>query len=413
MYAPNTDVPDFFLDLFANIKSFEHEALLLAGDFNTVISGKDKKGGATKIGHPKSADVIKDFMLSDNVVDIWRLRHPDSNRYTWFKAKPTVIMERLDYFLVSTSLTSMILYTDISPSFASDHSIPHILLSFGEEDRGNGYWKMNTKLLTCEEYQNKVKKVISEHSEKITDITLRWEMIKMSVRGTSFQTSVQKKKSDRNKLEALYNKQYQTQVKLESGDLSLFTNHAQQLNLINKDIEEIVQKQVRAATLLNQVNWYSQGEKSSAYFFGLEKARYKVPLTQLQIKDTIIKDQDVILEYIKDYYTDLFSPHRVDEIEGYLQNTPVNKIAEDDKLILEQPITLEEIEIAIRQLAVGKCPGLDGIPQEFYLTFLQDIKYNLHSLFKRWVEEGQMSSSSREGVLSLLDKPGRDQIKDF
>ena len=119
----------------------------------------------------------------------------------------------------------------------------------------------------------------------------------------------------------------------------------------------------------------------------------------------------MILEAIRDYYADLFNDLDNTIDFDYLKDTEVPRLSEANKIMLDTPLSLAEVEIAIKQLAKAKCPGYDGIPIEFYNTFLPQVKHTLHSLFLNWIEKGEMSSSAREGIISLLDKPGEDQIK--
>ena len=63
------------------------------------------------------------------------------------KRKPNLLMERIDFFIVSGSVTSLTIDADIYPTFLSDHAIPHITLADETGDTGPGYWKLNVSLL--------------------------------------------------------------------------------------------------------------------------------------------------------------------------------------------------------------------------------------------------------------------------
>ena len=75
----------------------------MRGDFNTILTEKDKKGGSGA-NHPKSTKIINEYAEQNNLVDIWRCMNPDGFRYTWMRSNPHLIMERLDYFLIASSL---------------------------------------------------------------------------------------------------------------------------------------------------------------------------------------------------------------------------------------------------------------------------------------------------------------------
>ena len=59
IYAPNEDDEKFFIDIFTKINKMHVKgAIIIAGDFNTVITEFDKKGGNGRIGHPKAVNII-------------------------------------------------------------------------------------------------------------------------------------------------------------------------------------------------------------------------------------------------------------------------------------------------------------------------------------------------------------------
>ena len=149
-------------------------------------------------------------------------------------------MERLDYFLVSGSMTSNIVLTDIDPKFASDHAIRHFSFNIGTQDNGPSYWKLNTSLLEYQEYQIGTEEIIERQVTENADTKLRWEMLKMNVRGYSFQTGTRKKKAEKNKLEALMHKQYQLTLAIDTNSDDFFLDNERQLALISAHIEEIM-----------------------------------------------------------------------------------------------------------------------------------------------------------------------------
>ena len=76
-------------------------------------------------------------------------------RYTWRKRNP-IKQARLDYFLVSSSMTDIINSSSIMPSYRSDHSIIEISINLCEFKHGKGYWKFNNSLLKNQNYLNMI-----------------------------------------------------------------------------------------------------------------------------------------------------------------------------------------------------------------------------------------------------------------
>ena len=75
-------------------------------------------------GRPFRKDSVKhiqDLCLDFDLVDIWRIRNPDSKRFTWRQRNP-FIQRRLDYWLISDVCQDDIEKSDIISSINSDHS---------------------------------------------------------------------------------------------------------------------------------------------------------------------------------------------------------------------------------------------------------------------------------------------------
>ena len=82
----------------------------------------------------------------------------------------------------------------------------------------------------------------------------------------------------------------------------------------------------------------------------------------------------------------------------------------DEKAMLDSPIQLDEIRIAIKQMSIEKCPGLDGLNADFYKHFEEDIIHNLHSVILKAVKVKKFHASANQGILSLLDKHDKDLL---
>ena len=103
IYAPNT-VPEqrcFYDRLNENIERFvidNEYKFVVGGDFNVAIDPDlDCSGGnQTKKDSVKN---VQDLCLDFDLVDIWRIRNPETERFTW-RQKKSLLLE-VDYWLTS------------------------------------------------------------------------------------------------------------------------------------------------------------------------------------------------------------------------------------------------------------------------------------------------------------------------
>ena len=160
IYAPNNDNPTFFQNLLDQILSFECE-VIMGGDFNLVMDvQKDKKAGNATT-HRNSLREVQNIANSLDLIDVWRTLNPDGRRFTWWRTKPEVHC-RLDYFMISSSLTTAVTNAGILPGYKTDHSLITIHLASNSNPRGPGFWKLNTSFLLDSEYIELIKKTIDE-----------------------------------------------------------------------------------------------------------------------------------------------------------------------------------------------------------------------------------------------------------
>ena len=157
-------------------------------------------------------------------------------------------------------------------------------------------------------------------------------------------------------------------------------------------------------------NWIENGKKPSKLFFALEKMRsrnksiQKLLVQHPHAQDQLLETNKVILQELKIFYSNLFNEHEVDTTSDFLNDLKLPQISPEDKLILEAPLSLDEIDIAVRQLVCDKCPGPDGLSINFMRKFWPQIKHTLHSMYLRAINDGEFATDTRTGVISLMEK---------
>ena len=271
---------------------------------------------------------------------------------------------------------------------------------------------MNTSLLQNEKYNEKIIKVINENIEAYpNDIFLRWEMIKMSVRGESLKQGIRAAKSRRNKVEVLERKLKLIQQQ-QANNIASFDDYENQIALIKNDIEKLYQEIANGAKLRAQANWVESGEKCTKYFISRERSNaLRKSIEKLRnVREEIIMQPQAIsrlqFQFFKNLYTStagLMNPDYLKDII-FLQVTP------EDNYVLSAPIQLEEIHIAINQMKPFKFLGLDGLPADFYKAYWNQTVHTLHSLYLKVVQTGELNNTAKQGIISLMDKPGADPL---
>ena len=127
---------------------------------------------------------------------------------------------------------------------------------------------------------------------------------------------------------------------------------------------------------------------------------------------SIISDQQDIMNELHSFYQSLYTskstPNNIDNITSFLDNLDIPQISEDSKIKLNCPIAKTEILTSLKLLNLNRSPGYDGLPVEFYIVFFNDICDMLLDCYQFSFDQGFMSMSQRNGVITLLPKKDKD-----
>ena len=295
VYAPtkdNLDAQLLFLDFLAEkLNTFVDRNIIIGGDFNICINPAiDKKGGKIE-QQTKSAKSIINLLENFNLADVWRILNEENKRFTWRGfTKKGHVSSRLDYWLISNHMLYDLDQTNIYPSIKTDHSLIRITFELHEGlERGRGFWKFNHSLLKDPIFVEKVKNFLQICSEKYKSIenkALVWDTIKCEIRGIaiSYASFINKKK-----------KIYTEALKHEFMTLEMSLDNnidvIDRYNAVKHELEKNEEEILRGVIVRSRAQWIEDGEKSTKYFFQLEKRNYKTKCIR-----TLMKDKERIVD---------------------------------------------------------------------------------------------------------------------
>ena len=439
IYGPNNDDPKFFSGIetiYKEMKGSEEIPVILGGDFNLVLNQRLDTINYRTESHPRATDRVHCMMNDNNWVDIFREINGEKRKFTWKVGNPPRKQARLDYFIVSEILRPMIFEADVISGYRSDHSIVTLGISLTTQKRGKGFYKMNASLLTDSVYQERMRKTIKETiatyalpvytgafiSENPEDISvtiswsLFWETLILNMRTETITYSIYKnRKRNEEERRIIYNIN-----RLESLDQNTITTEEERELVIYKEkLEELRRIKIDGIIARSRERWYEQGERCTAYFLGLERRNYmnKV-ITNLRNSDNeVCRNQNEIMNILVSHFTEMFDEKPIDQNKAndYVDKVGLKQISDKQKQELNKPLTLEELNIALKVMNNNKAPGTDGFPTEFYKVFWKELKIFFYRMAVESYEKGELPLSMREGILTLIPKPHkpRDEIKSY
>uniref|UniRef100_A0A3B3HKX7 Reverse transcriptase domain-containing protein n=1 Tax=Oryzias latipes TaxID=8090 RepID=A0A3B3HKX7_ORYLA len=386
------------------------DKIIVAGDFN-VVPDENQDRYPTQHNSPHFNKIISEFSNSLDLIDIWRRQNPNKLQYTWNNSQHSQ-RSRIDYWLVTSNLTSSTLNCNISHSPLTDHCAITLALSPEKNQPKNGtsHWKFNNSLVNDKNFCKKIKSLIPEIKEiQYLSPINRWEWLKFNIRKIAIVEG---------KILARKKRQEQTEIISKLTTLCNLTQLSEEnvieVNKLQSKLDELYTEKAKGAFIRSKAKWMEDGEKNSTYFFNLEKSRQrKKTITKLQIENSLVDDQNNIKDYITNFYKNLYTSQYSYQNTLLFERLIYDKVPKIDKTfrdLMESELTIDELDKAVSQMASGKSPGPDGITAEFYKHFWTDIREMLFEAFNECIDEQMLSPTMKRGIISLLPKPGKDVL---
>ena len=233
-----------------------------------------------------------------------------------------------------------------------------------------------------------------------------WEGLKLQIIAEA-QNYAHQRASDRNFILNQLEEKIKNYVELENqGKLNEIDE--QLLERTRCDFNEMIDEKIQGTIFRSGAQYYNEGEKSTKYFFQLEKrkAGSKGMSSVLKPNGDTIYDTKEILQEQKRFYENLYKSDT--NINFDYQNTSNIILSNDLKMSLEGLITEQELLTAIKGMKRNKCPGCDGLSLEFYMIFYQKLKHILVKAYNFCYKQGKLYTSALRGIISLIPKKNKD-----
>ena len=302
-------------------------------------------------------------------------------------------------------------------SNAPDHRAVKLKFKCSNNRRGPGLWKFNNSLLDDEEYVNLIRGSYSSISEKYAgqeDKRLKWELVKLELRGLTIPYAKNKAKNLRKKEKDLQTRLSNLDQLISNSVDSAQVNYLEVVYFqLKQELCLIYENKGKGSIVRSKTKWIEQGEKPTKYFFNLERRNYNhKTIRELKYPDgTLVTKEDEILKEIEIFYNDLYTSSTSVEnalFQSFIANLEIPKLEDSVSSELEGEITLRECKDILCTFSSGKSPGEDGFTWEFYNCFFDLLGQDLVDCFNASYRAGEMSLSQRRGVITLIPKEDSD-----
>ena len=196
IYAPNNE--QYRLDFFKRLQSFINqyalniENVIMCGDFNCSFTKTSDKSVVKLSGIARNL----------NFVDLWNEKHEHLSGFTWCDAA-NIPKSRIDYIFLSNNFVydvKQIIVRKIPGTHSngcrlSDHR------ALKKNQKGTGYWKLNTSYLENDDYVKGIKDIIQNVINNVNGSHIvKWETLKYDVKQFSLKFAKQFQKNIKQKI---------------------------------------------------------------------------------------------------------------------------------------------------------------------------------------------------------------------
>lgn len=391
---------------------------IIAGDFNFVEDFEIDRIGVSKnksilVGRHE----IQTLKTKHKLIDIFREQNPNTHKFTRH-SKRYQTSSRIDRIYISKALEKHTEETQITPYALSDHSIITLNLKLKDDPtpKAENHWHLNTSLLKDELYKQRITDTWKEwqtNKHHFTSLAQWWDRGKIRLKYTSIRYA-QQKNSNRHKLKNALQEELEKITHLAEAHSEQHINRCIQIKDLLKNIENNTLEGIKTRS---KIQWREEGEKCTKFFSNSEKQKAEKKTMESLITpegQKVTTQTEIENEQIR-FYTDLYkeTPTCPNAQHQLLKNMD-KKLTTEQQQICEGNLTLDEITKAQKEFKLGKTPGIDGIPIEFYRTFWDLIGQDLLEVANSCFENRLLSPTMRTGVLTLLYKKGdKNQLKNW
>ena len=407
IYAPNNpkDRVSFFEELNSWVDIDKNN--LVGGDYNcTLDSELDRKGCTSE--YDQGRIELKEVINKKFLVDIFRKRNPDKLSFSFSRGERH---SRLDYWLINKNLEYKVHNIEYKACPFSDHNMVVLTLDLSKIEIGPGIWKMNAAVIKSDLFKNCFTTMWKNWQKEKSKYHLHtwWDMGKKKIKQLTVWCS-KKLKSDRE----LKRRSLETSLNRE---INTFPLNRDYIFFLEESIKKIISEECEGDRVRSRVKWFEEGEKSTAYFHGLEKyTAQKKNWTQiLDENKVVVSGNDEILKVQTDFYKKLFKSEGSNaEQRKFFGNFIKNPIGPENFAILNKKIDLQDILSAMAKVKKNSSPGPDGILYEFYIEFGDVLADDLLEIFEISYCEKELAYSQYLALIILLYKKGqREDIRNW
>jgi len=388
-----------------------HNIDLIMGDLNMVMDPELDRSvtGARPTSQAEQVawlDMVT--QLCDGVVplDVWRTIHGETKVWTRFD-KAHGSSSRLDYIFIRPDWIASVISIQTHPWVGSDHSAVRLMLSLDKPGEiGPGSWKMNPTMLNSRRITEDLKAIIKNAKWDPESPIQHWIRLKQTIAAYCKRREGQEERRGEKRRRKLVTERTRLENQPPSNNTLRRLCHIRNAIIKHDEWRAMNYRYngiAKSQTMRNKLN--------RQFYQSLPQANAR----SYQNIETLIREDGSVantpIEVLKEagaFYEKLYKAEPVDgAAQDYLLNGVNVKIPRDMRENLGTVLGKKSIVKSISGSSVGRAPGPDGLPNEFYKKFSKCLVKKLRHVMNYYQTEGDPSGQLSDGTVVLIYKKGR------
>lgn len=365
---------------------------ILAGDFNDIISNKEKWGGSTR--SDRTFKDFKEFISDNELIDLGFDGHPWTWSNNWENGGE--IRQRLDRALCNKGWNQLFDSAKCShvETVGSDHSMLLLDTCPQQSRRKKNRFSFDKRWLQSEDIHQVIRGAWNQDCEgsRMFKITRKITQCRIALLkwNNTFQSNAKKK------IMQMKKQLQRTRESFEKDNQGRMKELKHQLKTAYQEEELFLSQKARC-------NWLSEGDKNSKFFHAIVKGRRKKNTIQKIQRDngTWTENDQEMGEEIAQYYDHLFTSSAEECLDEILEGMP-HRITRSMNDKLTRDVDEKEVKQALFSMNPNKAPGSDGMSPLFFQKFWYIIKSDIIAAVKNFFHSGFMLKSFNHTVISLI-----------
>ena len=174
---------------------------------------------------------------------------------------------------------------------------------------------------------------------------------------------------------------------------------------LRRELNVLLDKESKMWRQRARTQWVAKGDKNTRYFHGVATQRQRKNFIK-GIKDgegVWQSDEEVVLATFMEFYTRLFTQSHSHDLDRVLEGVK-RVVTTDMNAKLVRPYSMEEADIAIKQMAPLKAPRPDGMPPLLYQSFWQHIGLEVTEAMLSCLNSSTLLKSINHTFITLIPK---------